>query len=339
MIGKRVYRAVMRGLPAIATPLLAVALLAAAAERIQIRPQYNRDETMYYRIELHTVSTGKTTTPILNPEGGTKFSQAVDFLIRVDVLPQNASGASQMPQAGAARIRVTYEQAHAETQSDAPEFDPPAGSEAYSKLGGHSVEFTLNSGGAVSSFQDPENVLSKLSNAAAALSWVKMFASTSGFPSRGISIGQKWTGESPLTGAPLAQLIWHTESTYLRDEPCPARANILTGQGAASAPQQCAVILTQSTVVHRGSRHADETPPDYLRHGLRTEGALTGTGERLDVYSLSSGLLVSSTETSTQRADFDIVSAANGEKIHRDGQVQSQTVITRVAAPPPSVRP
>ncbi|MDE3108520.1 MAG: hypothetical protein KGL02_01145 [Acidobacteriota bacterium] len=328
----RARRALARALPALAIQLIAAALVASAADRIQIRPQYNPGETLYYQIELHTDTTGRTTTPILNPEGGTKFSENVDLLVRLDVLPQTASGAMQS-QHGAVQMRVTYERAHADAQSDAPEFDRPAGSEAYSRLAGHSFEFALGPGGVISNLQDPDNILPKLSQATAALSWMNMFSSIGGFSPRGISIGQKWTGEVPLAGAPLAGLVWQTDSTYLRNEPCQARATRAAERNAGSAAEQCAVILTQSTVIHRGPRHADETPPDYVRHGLRTAGALTGSGERLEAVSLSSGLLVSSTETSTQRADFDIVSAANGEKIHRDGEVRTQMVITRVAAP------
>lgn len=327
---------------------LTVAVIAPAAERIHIDPRYKPGDTLYYQIEMHTVTTGKTVTPIINPEGGTKFSQSVDLLVRLDVLQSAGADAaaawSHAPRpANAVRMRLTYERAHADTQTDAPEFNiPPAGQE-YEELAGRSFEFTLGPDGVVSNFQDLHNTASNTVDPTAALSWIKILATSSAFPSRGISVGQKWTSEQPFSSAPLAGLVWHTESTYLRDEPCrapaspearpPARAS---GSRAASQSTECAVILTQFNVLRRGSHRADQTPPDYVHHGLRTTGVVTGSGESLDTFSLESGLLVSSTESSTQRADFDIIQAANGERIHRAGQVQSQVVITRVAAPTPS---
>jgi hypothetical protein len=322
----------------IAVPPVAV-LIASAAERIQIHPRYKPGETLYYQIESHTASTGKTTTPIINPEGGTKFSRSVDLLVRLDVLSEiDAAGRAKSQQIGEpAKIdmRVTYERAHAESQTDAPEFDAPAAGTEADQLVGHSFEFTLEPGGSVSNFRDPDNILPKLGDGATALSWTKTLASSSGFPSRGISIGGKWTSDRPLETAPLAGLVWHTESIYLRNEPC--RISLVSSgrrNRGASAAQVCAVILTQFRILRRGSSHADQTPPDYVRHGLRTAGTLTGSGESLDSFSLETGLLVNSTQNSTQRADFDIINAANGEKIHRAAQVQTQTVITRVAMPP-----
>ncbi|MGA9883883.1 MAG: hypothetical protein WBQ34_09210 [Candidatus Acidiferrales bacterium] len=325
---------------AIVVPLLTLALIAVAAERTHIQPRFRPGETLYYQIETHTASTGKTTTPIINPEGGTKFSEDVDLLARLDVLPEgNSTGGAKSQQGGEqapVNMRVTYERAHADSQADAPAFDAPSAAREYDRLAGHSFEFTLGPGGAITNLKDIDNTLQNAEGAApAALSWMRMLETSNTFPQRGISVGQRWTGESPLDGAPLAGLVWHADSTYLRDEPCkaPAAENAATS-GAARHAGQCAVIITQFEILHHGSSHADQTPPDYVRHGLRTTGTLTGTGESLDSISLSSGVLVSSTQTSTQRADFDIIDAANGAKIHRDGQVQTQTVITRVAAPP-----
>ncbi|MGH9689304.1 MAG: hypothetical protein ACRD5K_19730 [Candidatus Acidiferrales bacterium] len=310
-----------------------------AAERTHIQPRFRTGQTLYYQIETHTTSTGKTTTPIINPEGGTKFSEDVDLLARLDVLPAgNSTGGAKSRQGGEpapVNMRVTYERAHGDSQADAPAFDAPSAARQYDRLVGHSFEFTLEPSGAITNLKDIDNTLQNATGVApAALSWMRILETSNSFPQRGISVGQRWTGERPLGGAPLARLVWHADSTYLRNEPCKGTAaEHGTTDDAAGYAGQCAVILTQFEILRHGSSHADQTPPDYLRHGLRTTGTLTGTGESLDSISLSSGVLVSSTQTSTQRADFDIIDAANGEKIHRDGRVQTQTVITRVAAP------
>jgi hypothetical protein len=324
-------------------PLLFLALTAAAASRIHLQLQFQPGETLFYQVETHTSSTGKTTTPIINPEGGTNFSDNVDLLVRLDILPPDAGrgdpsaasppGTDQEP----VRIRVTYQRAHADSQTDAPAFDAPSVSQQYHHIEGHSLELTLKPDGVFADVKDPDNIFSNVSAASPALSWMQILVSVSDYPRRGIAIGDKWTTEKPLDSAPLAGLVLHSESNYLRNERCKTPQIKIENQskaGAESAAQQCAVILTQFEIVRRGSAHVDRTPPDFLHHGLRTAGTLTGSGETLDSISIGTGLLVSSTQTSTQRADFDIIDAANGEKIHRAGEVQVQTVITRVDASP-----
>lgn len=320
---------------------LAPAPVASARERIRIHPKFRPGETVYYQIEMHTVSTGTTTTPIINPEGGTKFSENVDLLVRLDVLPiagTRSSGAKSTLESsdGPVRMRVTYVRAHADSESDAPAFDSPSVGRDYDRLEGHSFEFTLEPSGAVADFQDVDHILPDSSSAAQSLKWLKTLASGNEFPQRGIAVGQKWSHETPLSSAPIAGLIWRAYSTYLRNEACGER---LAADGASNRTggrtDQCAVILTQFQILRHGSKHSDETPPDYLRHGLRTSGTVSGSGESLDSISLSTGLLASSTQSSTQHVDFDIVSAANGETIHRVGQVQTQTIIRQVGAPPP----
>jgi hypothetical protein len=330
---------------ALAAFLLALApvQVGAARGRLHIISKFRPGDTLYYRIEVHTVSTGQTTTPIINPEGGTKFSENVDLLVRLDVLPIAAprSSGEKSPLGasdGPVRMRVTYVRAHADSESDAPAFDTPRVSRDYDRLQGHSFEFTLEPDGTIADFQDVDNILPSSTNPAQAFSWMKTLASESGLPKQGIAIGQKWTSEKPLSGAPLTGLVWRAESTYLRNEACGISLAVPAARGGRSKPAgECAVILTQFRILRHGSKHSDETPPDYLRHGLRTSGIVTGSGESLDSISLATGLLTSSTQSSTQHVDFDIVSAANGGKIHHVGETRTQTMIRQVAAPPPDM--
>ena len=90
------------------------------------------------------------------------------------------------------------------------------------------------------------------------------------------------------------------------------------------------MILTSFDILRRGSENADATPEDYRHNGLRTSGTWTGKGERLDTISLQTGMLLRSTQTSTQKMDFEIVSAISGSKIHYAGQVETQSEITLV---------
>jgi len=339
------WRAAARVVIACAFFAAAFAQAFAAHERIRIQPTFQPGDILYYQIEMHTVSTGKTTTPIINPEGGTKFSENVDLLVQLDVLPvaNSSRDNANAPRTGGepVRMRVTYLRAHADSQSDAPSFDSSSAGSEYDRLAGHSFEFTLEPGGGIEDFKDVDNILPSSSNPAQALAWMKTLASGNQFPQQGIAVGQKWASEKPLTSAPLTGLVWHAESTYVRNDQCnPPSAVANAKENASAAAGQCAVIVTEFQILRHGPKHSDETPPDYVHHGLRTSGTITGSGESLDSISLASGLLASSTQSSTQNADFDITSAANGEAIHRVGQVQTQTMIKQVSAPPaPAAQP
>jgi hypothetical protein len=319
----RFRRALAAGLP-----VIALALASAASQKLHVTPKFLPGATLYYQIESRTTTTGKTTTPITNPEGGSQASQAIDLLVRIDVL-----GAPPAPTAapGSVRLRATYEKSRAQSESDA--FDPKGSSleDQYHHIQGLSIEFTIEPGGQLAGFKGLDQLFPDPSAAAPAISWLDGLSSGSGFPKSGISISQKWRGERPVLGTPLSGLAWLTESTYLRDEPCDSRGS---GARAGTGADSCAVILTRFEISRHGSPHSDATPPDYRQNGLRTSGSWTGSGESLDSISLADGLLVSSTQTSTQEMDYQIVSASTGSSIHHTGRVQSQSIVTLV--PPPA---
>jgi hypothetical protein len=151
-------------------------------------------------------------------------------------------------------------------------------------------------------------------------------SSGAGFPKGGIALGQKWSNEQPLLGTPLAGLIWRTDATYLRNEPCRAALHPQAAASLGTAQELCAVILTRFYILHRGSRD-DLTPEDYRHNSLRTSGTWTGKGESLDSISLATGLVVSSTQTSTQDINLDITSTRSGSRMLYKGQVETQTEI------------
>jgi hypothetical protein len=241
--------------------------------------------------------------------------------------------------AGAARLRATYEKASASTETDA--YDPAAASldAQYNNLQGRSVEFTIESDGKISHIAGIDEVVSNPSAAAAVRAWINGFSPSANLPPEGIAIGQKWAAERPLENTPLANLLWRTSSSYLRDEPCmlPGKAASPTQNPAATdaphvAPSGplCAVILTGFDILRHGSASADATPEDYRHNGLRTSGTWTGEGQSLETISLQTGMLLRSTQSSTQKMDFEIVSALSGSKMHYAGQVETQSEITLI---------
>ena len=317
------------------SPLILAALLFllaprsnVASDRVRFAPQFVPGETFYYQIESRSSTTGKTTTPIENPEGESRQTQAISLLVRLDVIGVAPGLAGAIP----VRLRATFEKSSAQSESDAfnPNAPPLAGQ--YARIEGRSIEFTLQPDGQLSDRNGLADVFADLSEAEDVLSWAEALATSGRFPREGIAIGQKWINERPLAGAPLSGLSWRAQSTYSRDDLCSQSAAV-NPPGVPQSANDCAVILTHFDILHRGSNQPDATPPEYLRNGLRTSGTWTGSGESLQTISLATGFLESSTQTSTQNVDYEIASASSGSRIRRVGKVESQSEIRRV---PPS---
>ncbi len=309
--------------------LIALPAAASANQKERLAAKFIPGEIFHYQIESHTTTTVKTTTPIADPESGSRTTQALDLIVRLDVLSPTPGS---LP--GATRFRVTYEKSHAEAQSDA--FDPtgPTFEDQYNRTEGRSFDFTLDADGTIADFRGLDDIFPNRSTAEPAYSWIDSLFPGSRFPREGVSVGQKWKTERPVTSMPLDDLIWSSDSTYLRNEPCSATAAAGAAKSAGDppigAPPTCATILMHYHMSRRGSPKSDATPPDYRKNGLRTSGEWTGSGDSLDSISLATGLLVTSTENSTQQVDYEITSATSGSSVRRKGRVQSQLIITLI---------
>jgi hypothetical protein len=330
-----------------AAVLFALPVLASDHQRVHLLPQFKPGDSLRYQIESQMTIAGTTTTPIVNPEGATQLKQSVSIVLRLDVLEvqPGAPGANGAPGTNAApgpmRLRATYEKSSATSESDA--YDPTSASLAdqYNRLEGRSMEFTVEPDGKIVDIKGLEDMLSNPSAAQTVRTWMAGLSSSAGFPAQGIETGQKWSREQPLTCVPLDRLFWRTEATYLRNEICPE--NISPGDSktppgpAPEAPPNapsanspmCAIILTQFTIVRRGSHnpHADDTPDDYRHNGLRTSGTWTGSGESLDSFSLATGRMVRSTQSSSQDLNFAITSTNTGSRMAYKGKINTETQI------------
>jgi len=307
--------------------LVIVSLHAAATNRIKLVPRFSPGQVMRYRIESSSKSTGKTTGPIANPEGGSQSSNSVQMVVRLEVL-------SLAPDGGV-RLRATYEKSSAQSEADALDLSANSFASRYTRLEGRTFEFTLEPDGEVSNTQDLTAAAAGQSPKAIqpVLTWLAQVVPGTSFPKNGITVGQKWAGEHSIEGAVLSGLEWRSDSSYLRNEPCGSNSPaVSTSAAAASDPAavECAVILTQFEIARRGSSRADATPDEYRRNGLRTSGTWSGSGESLDSYSLATGLLVSSTQSSTQNMDYQVTSASTGSSVHNIGKIQSQSQITLI---------
>lgn len=323
----------MQRFAAVILVLLTLALLSgnlaeSKDRRVHLAPHFVAGATLRYRIQTDTTSDEHMTTPVIDAQGGTQMKQTTAFVVRLDVLgvrPAQTSGSADE----AVRFRATFEESHAYSQTDASPLNRGSLDDSIDKLAGHSFEFTL-SNGAEEDVKGLDELTTDRAAAQSALAWIPVLADVGSFPREGIELGQKWNSERPLFGFPLAGMIWRSESSYLRDEPCgnPAAGKNNAGAEATDGRETCAVILTRFEMSRHGSEHSDATPEDYRRNGLRTSGKWTVSGESLNSVSLSDGFLVSSTQTAAQDMDYEIVSASSGSRIHQVGHTKTQTEIT-----------
>jgi hypothetical protein len=286
---------------------------AATATHTRLQPHFLPGEVLRYRTEFQTTSNAKPTGGIEDPEGPTQVAITWDALIRLDVLPapREAPGAPaprasspHPPAPGAVRLRTTYEESVASVRSDTPNPQADRIKSQYAKLQGRSIEFTLDGDGNLSHVRGLDGILPGQSAAQAARQWMAQFAGAS-LPAAGVVPGQHWSSLEPADSLPLAGLVWRTDSTYLRNEPCrPGNPS-----GAASRSEPCAVILSRLLLLAPHSRR-DPTPEAYRRNGLRTSGTWQGSGESLTYIALHTGWVVSVTQTATERMDVTIFHGA-----------------------------
>jgi hypothetical protein len=316
---------------------MTLALATIADQRVHLAPKLIAGEVLRYQIDSRTITTGAVTTPLANPEAGSQSNQAIHLLVRLDVLGASAASAS-VP--GGVRLRATFDKSSATSEHDAVDPSTPSLASRYARIEGHSIEFTLAPDGQLASFKGLKEILPDSAAAQPIISWLGALSPDAGMPAKGVRVGEKWKSEHSLQGQPLSDLLWRTESTYLRNEPCnSATATVSRSNRPATIASDCAVILTHFEISRQGSARSDATPDDYRRNGLRTSGTWLGSGEALESVSLATGLIVSSTQTSKQDVDYEVVSAATGSRIHERGHVQSQSEITLVTAPQIPVTP
>lgn len=321
----------------------------AANARIHFTPHFTAGEVFHYSVQMHIAGASHSSGPVVDPEGPTKTGESVNVVLRLEVL--KVSGTS------AARIRVTYQTAVANSTSDSYDADTAAIGDQYKKLQGQSIEFTLEPTGNITDVSGLKGLLDDQSRSAIVNQWLSQLTLGASVPKKGITLGEKWSTEQPVDNVPLAGLAWHIESTYVRDEPCPSvrpepAVGAVPQQVTPSAvPDQCAIILTHSEITGapapRDSQQAaksgqqpelptdespnegkDRTPEVFRKNGLRTFGEWTGSADGLTSISLRTGMVVSVTQTAAAQMDFTIMTTTAHNRMRYAGNTRSQSQIT-----------
>lgn len=288
---------------------------------------------LHYQIELRTTTENRHEGLVQDPQAATQLEISWNAIVRVEVLSLPPNPAAPARPAGArppVRIRTTYEKSTAAVRSDS--FDPAAAlmEKQYQDVEGHVIEFTLGSDGKVGGVKGLEDVVTDEQAASAARQWATQLVTGAAVPPGGIVKGQHWTSERPAESAPLAGIVWRTDSAYLRDEACHAASPPAAGAPpapAAASDETCAVIVTH-LALGQPKPLRDPTPDDYRKRGLRTSGTWRGTGESLSYISRRTGWVVSSTQSGTENMNVTITSASNRSSVRYAGRVRSESHIT-----------
>ncbi|HEX4645540.1 MAG TPA: hypothetical protein VH598_08015, partial [Verrucomicrobiae bacterium] len=156
-----------------------------------------------------------------------------------------------------------------------------------------------------------------------------------GAPAGGVAIGQSWSWDQPAESLPLTGLVWHTDSQYLRNESChPANPDMPATPIAAGSSEpshsdsDCAVILANLNLV-RAQAVRDPTPPELRKNGVQSEGKWSGSGQSLLYVSLTSGMVVSITQTGTEEMDVKLTSSRN-TSLRYAGTISSRSQVALV---------
>ena len=231
---------------------------------VALRPKFAAGEVLRYQLELVTTTEGSSGGVVQDPQGPSRLVVTWDASVRIEVLPSDASSSTsatpsaQSPASPAAlHLRMTYEKSAATIQTDG--FDPTASAiqDQYRRLQGHAVDFSLDAEGKVTDISGGDDVFATPQAARDAQAWVAQLSSGFAPPGANSAPGQQWSSDEPATGIPLPDMIWHTDSSYLRNESCPPNSPPLAaGPSAAGAPPSAA----QSGVGAQSAQSASSTP-------------------------------------------------------------------------------
>jgi hypothetical protein len=266
--------------------------VAAGQRKIVLLPRLQNGERLVYeshaRIDRH-VETKSNVATVLRPSELRR-----DFSTKLQLLVQEA--------------RIIDNRLFLSAESELESAGMPPEPATTSKL--PKVTFTIGRDGAVTSAEGLDELDAE--KRLAWQFWVAQFAFGWTLPSSGVRFGEKWKSEEPeKTPAPIGNLVWERETTYVEDEPCPARNS-----------EKCAVFLVSSTLRQRSSPK-DSTPEEYRIRQLKTSGTAKGNNETVVYVSLQTGLLVRATEDSEQYMTVTIAKADDSNQVHYDMQVKS----------------
>jgi hypothetical protein len=298
--------------------------------RVSLTPRFVPGQTFRYEMEFETTTETSRTGLTTDPQGPSSLVVDWNATVRIEVLPPDEATP------GGIRLRTTYEKSTASVRSDT--FDPAATEtqEQYHQLEGKVIEFTLDAAGKVKYVAGLEGIVDSEKAAQSAREWIAQLSASAGAPPGGVSVGQAWSSEQPADSLPIAGLVWHTDSEYLRNETCrPPNPDVPAAPGAADSSanalpsMDCAVILANLNLI-RSKTARDPTPPELRKNGVQSAGKWNGSAQSLLYVSLDSGMVVSVTQTGTEEMNVTLTSNHN-TSMRYAGTISSRSQVALVA--------
>jgi hypothetical protein len=312
---------------------LGTPVTSARSDRIDLFPRLQAGQTITYRIAYHVQKQTKTQSSVSWAQTPADADIDVQGLLRMEVLGVKAQG-----RRSAISARTWFESFHLDAQTPPQSFPPPSNQKVSEDSRGIAIEFTISPSGRI----DQVNGLDALSpdQQQGWQQWATMFAAAAAFPADGIKLAQKWKSEEPeKSPSPIAGLTWTRESTYLRNEPCHAAQLTIQGDVAdsrrPSETESCAVIQT-TAALKRKSSSKNATPEDFKLHRLRTTGAAGGTNKTLLYISLTTGLVIRSSDQADQTMNVIIAKTDGSNHVRYDIHAKSNTEIFQIANSAPN---
>jgi hypothetical protein len=223
-----------------------------------LRPKFAPGQVLRYQMELVTTTSGSSGGVVQDPQGPSQLVVTWDATVRIEILPPAVSTSATTPSAQppapppALRLRMTYEKSAATITTDG--FDPTASAiqDQYQRLQGHAVEFALDAAGKVTDISGGDDVFATPQAARDAQAWVAQLSSGVGPLGAAATPGQQWSSDEPATGIPLPDMIWHTDSNYLRNESCALGALPQTAAPSATSASSSAAPLPSARSARSG---------------------------------------------------------------------------------------
>ncbi|HUL16504.1 MAG TPA: hypothetical protein VLV88_10935 [Terriglobales bacterium] len=282
--------------------------------QIRLAPALRPGQKLSYLVSFNLDRSVKAQSRFQAPDQPAAGKLTLETTLHVEILGRNTKGFQLRTQFVEPKSPA---QAGGKTVPGESQSPPPLPSS-------HWVAFTLVKDGSVSS-------LSGLAALPAVQQlawreWLSRFAASMVYPKDGVKQGEKWeTLEPESAPSPIAGLVWHRTSQYVRDAPCPEAKRTSVGDliETASKSESCAVILTTAQL-KQDSSPKDATPEDYKLNHLKTSGTASGTNQTILYISRSTGLLTRSSEFDEQSMNVTVALADGSNQVHYDMTVSSR---------------
>ena len=290
-------------------------------QRLHLSPHFHAGQTFFYRIEFKSSRHMKAESRVASPQLPPTTVVDASGILQVEIVRASAAGL---------RVKTYYSERNSSGSSTSRGVESDVSSSP-DKV----IEVSIAANGSASQFKGIDQL--SASQQFAWNDWLSRFSSSMALPKAGIHVGQKWDLLQPeAASSPIGGLVWIKKYQYVRDEPCPIRAEAELSnavKGSAGA-QNCAVILVNARLRQKSSRN-NATPNDYKLQNLKTRGTASGQNETILYISRIDGVLVRASENAEQSMDATVALANDSNQVHYilDAKGHSEIVLISDSSP------